>query len=129
MPVSVSLGGEAMSEGRRVMDMVIEELVGGGAKVILRGRLDTTGAIAVEMPFNALAGERSALLVDLSGLEFMSSYGIRILLIGAKIMRSKGRHFALVCPDNHVLRVLNAARANQLFPIYPTTEAAVAALV
>jgi anti-sigma B factor antagonist len=110
------------------MEMTVEELPGGVAKANLRGRLDTVGAIAVEMPFNALAGERTVLLVDLSGLSSLASYGVRVLLVGAKIIRGKGGKIALICPDNNVRRVLHIARANDLIPIYATADAAVAAV-
>jgi len=110
------------------MDMTVEELEGGATKVILRGRFDTTGAITAEMPINALAGERSALVIDLSGLEFLSSYGLRVLLVAAKIMRGKGGKLVLFCPDNHVFRVLRMARADDLIPIYSTAHAAASAV-
>ena len=31
------------------MDIAVEELAGGVAKVVLRGRFDTTGAVVVEL--------------------------------------------------------------------------------
>jgi anti-anti-sigma factor len=116
-------GGETL----QTMDMAVEELAGGVTKIILRGRFDTTGAIAVEMPFNALAGEHRALVVDLCGLTFLSSYGIRVLLVGAKIARSKGGKLVLLCPKNDVSRVLETARANDLIPVLATEADATAA--
>jgi anti-sigma B factor antagonist len=110
------------------MDMAVEELPGGVAKVILRGRFDTTGAIAIEMPFNALASARQTMVVDLSAVDFMSSYGIRVLLLGARIAKSKGGRLVLLCPGNNVFRVLKTAGAGDLIGLYGSEAAALAAV-
>jgi anti-anti-sigma regulatory factor len=66
------------------MDIAVEDLAGGITKVVLRGRFDTTGAIQIQLPFNRIATEQRKIMVDLSGVSFLSSYGIRVLLVGAK---------------------------------------------
>ena len=106
------------------MELQIEELTGGVTIAALLGRLDTTGAIAIELPFNTLASERPTLLVDLSSLSFMSSYGIRVLLRAAKIAKSKNARFAIICPETAVCKVLQTAGTSDLIPIYPTIAAA-----
>lgn len=110
------------------MELQVEELAGGITRVLLHGRFDTTGAIAIELPFNTLANERQALVVDLSNVNFMSSYGIRILLRGAKIAKSKNARLVIVCPDTAVCKVLNTAGTSDVIPVYPTLDAATAAL-
>ena len=37
------------------MDMDVQDLPGGIAKVVLHGRFDTTGAVVIELPFNTSA--------------------------------------------------------------------------
>ena len=110
------------------MELTVEDIPHGITKAVLRGRFDTTGAIAVELPFNGLASTKPALLVDLSNVECMSSYGIRVLLKGAKIAKSKNAKLVLFCPDNTVLKTLNVAGTNDLIPLYLTLDAAIAAL-
>lgn len=110
------------------LEMLTEEFGGGAVKVVLRGRFDTTGAIHVEMPFNAIVRERDLVVVDLSGVSFMSSYGIRVLLFGAKMVDSRGGRLALACPAGNVAKVLQSARTNELIPVFPTPEAALAAV-
>ncbi len=110
------------------MQIRIEELAGDITVAGLDGRFDTTGAIAIEMPFNTLANERRALVVDLSNVSFMSSYGIRVLLRGAKISTGKGARLVICCPETAVCKVLRTAGTSDLIPIYPTRDAAVAAL-
>lgn len=110
------------------MEITIEDLPGHITKASLSGRFDTTGAIAIELPFNTLANERQALVVDLSNVTFMSSYGIRVLLRGAKIAKSKGAKLVIFCPDTAVCKVLKTAGTSDLIPVYPTLNAATAAV-
>lgn len=106
------------------MELQVEELAGGITRAMLRGRFDTTGAIAIELPFNTLASERQALVVDLSNVNFMSSYGIRVLLRAAKIAKSKNARLVIVCPDTAVCKVLQTAGTSDVIPVYPTLATA-----
>ena len=110
------------------MDMEVQDLPGDVTKVVLRGRFDTTGAVLVELPFNKIATEKRAVIVDLSDVSFLASYGIRVLLVGAKIIKSKGGKLVVVCPENNVAKVLKTAGTDALLPMFQTQEAAAAAL-
>ena len=61
-------------------------------------------------------------------MNFLSSYGIRVLLVGAKIVNGKGGKLVILCPDNNVAKVLKTAGTDTLIPIFQTEEAAAAAL-
>jgi anti-anti-sigma factor len=67
-------------------------------------------------------------MVDLSAVTFMSSYGIRVLLVAAKIVNGKGGKLVILCPDNYVGRVLDTAGLNALIPVFRDEAAAAAAL-
>jgi anti-sigma B factor antagonist len=110
------------------MDIAVEKLAGGITKVVLRGRFDTTGAVVVELPFNKVVTENSRIMVDLSAVNFLTSYAIRVLLVGAKIVNSKGGKLVILCPDNNVAKVLKTAGLGALIPIHPSESAAAAAL-
>src|SRR5215471_11614794 len=110
------------------MDIAVEDLKGGITKVVLRGRFDTTGAVVVEVPFNKIVTEKSRIMVDLSSVNFLASYAIRVLLIGAKIVAGKGGRLVLVCPDNNVAKVLKTAGTDALIPLHHSEGAATAAL-
>lgn len=109
------------------MDIAVEDLEGGIAKVVLRGRFDTTAAVVVEVPFNKIVTEKSRVIVDLSSVDFLASYAIRVLLIGAKIVAGKGGRLVILCPDNNVAKVLKSAGMDTLIPIHRTEAAATAA--
>jgi stage II sporulation protein AA (anti-sigma F factor antagonist) len=110
------------------MDLSADDLAGGITEVVLRGRVDTTGAVVVELPFNKIATEKQKIIVDLSAVNFLASYGIRVLLVGAKVAKSKGGSLVIVCPDNNVAKVLKTAGMDALIPVYQTEAAATAAL-
>ncbi|MFL6831288.1 MAG: STAS domain-containing protein [Xanthobacteraceae bacterium] len=110
------------------MDMSVDDLAGGITKIVLRGRFDTTSAVVVELPFNKLVTEKRKIIVDLSAVNFLASYGIRVLLVGAKIVNGKGGSLVILCPDNNVAKVLKTAGMDALIPIHQTEAAAMAAL-
>jgi anti-sigma B factor antagonist len=110
------------------MEMEVKEADDGIAFVILRGRLDTVGANAIDLKFNAIAGARRAVVVDLSQVDFLASLGIRVLVLGARVVKGKGGKLVILSPSEGVRSVLSAARADTLIPILPDRAAAVAAV-
>jgi anti-anti-sigma factor len=110
------------------MDISVENVAGGVTRVVLRGRLDTTAAVMMELPLNTVAAEKKAIVVDLSSVTFLASYALRVLLMGAGIASSKGGKLVVVCPDNNVARVLRGAGASDLIPVVADAKAAIAAL-
>lgn len=110
------------------MDIAVEDIAGGVTRIVLKGRFDTTGAVVVELPFNRIVTEKNRIMVDLSAVTFLASYAIRVLLVGAKIVKRKNGKLVLVCPDNNVAKVLRTAGTDALIPIYHSESAAVAAL-
>lgn len=111
------------------MEMHITELAGPAIGVELVGRLDTLGVDAVETKFNAgvLAAGRSA-LVDLSGVEFVSSMGVRLLITAAKTMKARQQRLLLVVPPGLVREMLETAAIDTLIPMFPQRDEALAAL-
>jgi anti-sigma B factor antagonist len=110
------------------MDMIVEETDGGVTNVILRGRLDTAGADSIDLRFNAVAGAKRAVVVDLSNVNLLTSLGIRVLLLGARAVKSKGGKLVILSPDANVRAVLQAARTDTLIPIFDDRNAAIAAV-
>jgi anti-anti-sigma factor len=110
------------------MDMTVEDIAGDITKVVLRGRFDTTGAVVVELPFNRIVTEHNKIIIDLSVVSFLSSYAIRVLLVGAKIVNGKGGKLVILCPDNNVFKVLKSTGMDVLIPVHQTESAAMAAL-
>jgi anti-sigma B factor antagonist len=111
------------------MQMLIEDIESGVTGVILQGRLDTVGANSIDLKFNAVAVAKRAVVVDLSKVNLLSSLGIRVLLLGAKAVKSKGGKLALLSPDANVRAVLEAANTDTVIPIFDDRNAAIAAVL
>ncbi|HEY2621290.1 MAG TPA: STAS domain-containing protein [Acetobacteraceae bacterium] len=109
------------------MKMAVEPVGPGVVKVVLDGRLDITGASVIDLQFNAIAGSHRGVVVDLAGVSFLASIGIRTLLLGAKTMQRRGGCLVLLNPVEEVERVLDVMGVTDLMPVYRDTEAALAA--
>ena len=63
---------------------------GAEVTIVLVGRLDTTTAPALDKIINEDIGNANSLVLDLSGLEYISSAGLRVLLAAQKKMQKVG---------------------------------------
>lgn len=87
-------------------------------RIILQGRLDSAGVAAVEIKFNAgaVASGKPA-IVDLSGVTFIASLGIRMLITASKRMAQAGRPLVLLSPQELVDESLKAIDLYRLIPV------------
>ena len=58
--------------------------------ILLNGRLDTTTAPALDKKINEDIGDTKNLVLDLKGLEYISSAGLRVLLSTQKKLQKIG---------------------------------------
>lgn len=73
------------------MTMNINKTVSGNElTVALEGRLDTATAPQLEAELNQIIGGAEKLVFDFTGLEYLSSAGLRVLLGAQKIMNKQG---------------------------------------
>ena len=68
-----------------------------------------------------IATTADGIVVDLTGLDYMSSAGIRVLLSDVNQMRAKTRKLALCGRRPRVREVFAISALNQIFAIHPTT--------
>ena len=69
------------------------------------------------------SGARSV-VVDLAGVEFLDSTGLGVLVGAMKRLRVANGRFGLVCSKESLLKIFRITALDQVFPIYPTIEAA-----
>jgi anti-anti-sigma factor len=110
------------------MEMSVEELEGGATLIALRGRLDLHGASAIELKFNATAGSRKSLIVDLSEVTYIASMGMRMFLLVGKTMAARSGKMALLAPVDDVATILRKAGIDTAIPMYTTRDDAVSSL-
>lgn len=106
-----------------------EFLENGVLKIALSGSLDAPGAMGVEEQFqNRLNEQGGKVIVDLSGLEYMSSYGLRMLLMAAKSLHDHSGGLFLAAPRQHVMDVIRVAGYDTMFPVYESLDEAIRVL-
>jgi anti-anti-sigma factor len=107
------------------------ELVGrrdGATIVKLSGEVDMACADDVREHLLEVFGDQASLVVDLDGLRYVDSAGIRMLFDLSERLARQDRSLALaVAADAPVRRVLSITRLDTLVPLYDGVEAALVA--
>jgi anti-anti-sigma factor len=65
-----------------------------------------------------VAKQPSTLIIDLSGLRFMDSSALHVILRANRSMDRQGGVLALACPREPVAKMLRLTAADQLVPVY-----------
>jgi len=110
------------------MEMQMTEL-GNAARVALVGRLDTSGVDRIETRFTASVvplGRNTA--VDLSGVTFVSSMGLRMLIGTARSLNLKKAKLVLFGAQPLVKESLDHASLGEVIPIVADETQALALL-
>lgn len=97
------------------------------AVVVVAGDVDmhTEGLLRDELaPLSEPSGRR--LVLDLSGVEFMASAGVAVLLEVSAQLDEAGGSLTLACVHPMVARVLSLTAADELVPLLPTIDEALA---
>ncbi|HVK33412.1 MAG TPA: STAS domain-containing protein [Burkholderiaceae bacterium] len=107
------------------MELQISELPGQITCVRLQGRLDAPGADRAGTPLTAaiVARGRPA-LIDLAGVEFIASLGIRLLISVARGLHTKGERLVLFGARPLVGEVLEQAAIDQIIDVVATEDEA-----
>jgi anti-anti-sigma factor len=88
------------------------------ATYLLAGRLDGFTSATHEAELKALlGGDASSVTIDLSQLDYVSSAGLRVLLMTAKLAKAKGGAVVLSSPTSVVLDVLKISGFDKIFEI------------
>jgi anti-anti-sigma factor len=109
------------------MRIEAENLDGGILKLNLAGRMDVQGSSEIDVQFTSYAARQRAVVVDMSGVDFLASIGIRTLLLTAKAMSHRGGKMVLFNPDDNVTKILEMAGIDTLIPIVRSLDEARAA--
>jgi len=105
----------------------VSETVGDYVVVRLRGEVDLSWSQQVRKAILAALGSTGKVGVEMSEVSYIDSSGIAALVEGLQNARSKGQKFGLVGVSKAVMAVLQLARLDRVFPIFPDLDAARAA--
>jgi anti-sigma B factor antagonist len=99
--------------------------MGEQAVVTVPAEIDATNASEVRQALLAAAGQDAAvLIIDMSGTTFCDSAGVQAII--TTYNQAAAAHIQLRLVATAVLRILTLVGVDQLVPIYPTLEAALA---
>jgi anti-anti-sigma factor len=99
------------------MEIVISNAGDTVKRVTLVGKLDIAGAERIGLPLAAAAGSRTNLIIDMTGVVFIASIGIRHLVMAAKTVTRGAGKLVLLDPTPMVTEVLTISGLNELLPI------------
>lgn len=96
------------------------------------GRIDHPNAQALEQalqPLLAQAGARNlALVLDFAGVDYISSMGLRVLMVAGKQMRAHGRRIAVAALQPTVGEIFAIARFDHVLETFPSVRDALGAI-
>jgi len=95
----------------------------------LQGRLDASNAGTLEQRvLSLIADGTSRFVVDCARLDYISSAGLRVLLVAAKRLSPAGGTLALAALQASIKEVLDIAGFSSIFKVYRSADEAVAAV-
>ena len=110
------------------MPVELFELDGGVTKIVITGRIDIAGSREIDMPLSIAGGSKKAVIVDLSGVDFMASLGLRSIVLSGKAVLSKGGKIVMLSPQPIVLEVITTSGVDELIPVYHDELLAISAV-
>ena len=108
------------------MQITVSDFGSSAKKVTLVGKLDIEGAEKIELPLSLLAGEKKDVVIDMDGVDFIASIGIRHLVMASKALARAASKLVLLDPNPMVTEVLLVSGLGQILPIVRSEDEALA---
>jgi anti-sigma B factor antagonist len=93
------------------------------------GRVDHAGAGQLEQWLAPILAESSAgkrgLILDFAGVDYISSVGLRVLMIAAKQMRGRGARIVVAALQPVVTEIFAISRFDSVLEVFPSVRAAI----
>ena len=105
-----------------------DKRVDSAAILTVTGRIDMTTSDAFCERLLAMLAGGFPLVIDFSGVNYISSAALRALMLGSKQARDAGTRLAIAALQPVVLEIFQISRFDKLLPCYPTVDAALAAV-
>ena len=98
----------------------------GAIVVALSGDVDLESSPRARTVLLDCVGQKKPVLVDMSSIAYIDSSGVASLVEAFQSARKAGTRFGLVAVSDAAMRVLQLARLDKIFPIYPKLDDALA---
>lgn len=96
------------------------------------GRVDHATAAdferAVVPLLDSATGPRAGMIFDLERVTYVSSVGLRVLMIASKSLRARGARIAVAAMQPVVAEILEICRFSAVVEVFPTVDAALEAI-
>lgn len=103
--------------------------VGDAVLAMASGRIDLSNADTFTTALSAALTEtKTALILDLSEVEYISSAGLRSLIVTLKTSKTENKSFGVAAMQPMLAEIFAIARLSQVIPVFQTTREAVAKL-
>ena len=93
-----------------------------GVVLELTGRMDAEGVREIQERFEAAVDGKTPVLIDLSGVGFMDSLGIALLVRLAKRLKGNAVNVAVIPGPGPVARLLGLARVDRILNVVFTRD-------
>ena len=91
------------------------------------GRIDGSNALDFEKTFKGIVDDTDRIVIlDFEKLSYISSAGLRVILLIAKTLRKKEAKFALCSLSDSINEIFQISGFDQIISIYATREDALA---
>jgi len=105
---------------------IVEEKAGDVLIVTLKGRLDASSSKGAEKQIlDRIGAGEHRLVIDLAELDYLSSVGLRVLLLAAKRMKAVQGQLAVCTLKPEVATIFDIAGFTAIFRILATRDEAV----
>lgn len=102
-----------------------EEKKGDTTILALNGHMDISKSVLLEKRVQAVFEQGAKnLIMDLADLHYISSSGLRILLLASQQSQKRGGKLLLCSLQDTIARVFEISEFDTLFPILPTLDEA-----
>ncbi len=96
------------------------------------GRIDYLVAADFERALLPLlepdSGSQRGLVIDFAGVDYISSVGLRVLMIATRALRSRGARIAAAALQPALREIFSVSRFDRVVEIFPTVHAALSAI-
>ena len=111
------------------MELAVVDSGSAPLRLVLTGRLDAAGTETVESGFSAAIGRAARdTVVDMTGVSFVGSLGIRMLIAGARQAGRAGRRLVIFGAQPAVTEIFTTVALDDLIPVVADEAAALARL-
>lgn len=100
------------------MDIQLEDLDNGALCVVLQGRLDTVGVDRIDAQLTTAAAARPRdVALDLTGVSFLASMGVRLIITLARAQKARGQRLVLFGAQPGVRATLDMVALDKIIPL------------